>query len=154
MSAVKPIVLPAAVRVRQEDPRTELRRAAEAFEGLLLQTMLRRMREAQLENGFFGTTAGSSVYEAMFDQHLSDALASESPLGVARELESRWNRRLSGLDEARALMRSVEERRADPAFSIAPTTTVPKTPTSQQEPVAPPQETPSEADERGEPRPW
>ena len=38
----------------------------------------------------FGGGSGASLYEAMFDQHLSERLAGDSPLGIADLLESRW----------------------------------------------------------------
>jgi len=70
--------------------RAELREAAEAFEAILLQSLLRKMREAQLRQGFFGESAGSSVYEAMFEKHLAEAVAEGSPLGIADILENQW----------------------------------------------------------------
>jgi Rod binding domain-containing protein len=67
-----------------------LREAAEAFEALLFRSMLRTMREAQLEHGFLGEGTGTTTYEAMFEDHLSQSLAAGSPLGIADLLEARW----------------------------------------------------------------
>ena len=78
------------------DEDSRLRGAAEAFEALLVQTLLRRMREAQLENGFFGDGPGSSIYESMFEQHLSESLSRDSPFGIAKMLEQQW--RADGVD--------------------------------------------------------
>ena len=66
-------------------------KAAESFEALLLASLIQRMRDAQLKSGFFGEGTGTSTYEAMFQQHLADRLASGSPLGIADELERRWS---------------------------------------------------------------
>jgi len=66
-----------------------LREAAEAFESLVIETMLRTMRESQLEEGLFGESAGSSVYEGLFDAHVAGHVARGSPFGIARILEER-----------------------------------------------------------------
>jgi len=71
--------------------RAKLRRAAEAFEGLLVQQLVKQIRSAQLEQGLFGEGAGASVYNAMFDQYLGEQLARDSPFGIADLLEARWN---------------------------------------------------------------
>jgi murein DD-endopeptidase MepM/ murein hydrolase activator NlpD len=76
----------AATAARPDDAR----RAARMFEALFLQTLVQRMRESQLEDGFFGSSSGASVYEGMFEQFLGDELASRSPLGIARLLEEHW----------------------------------------------------------------
>ena len=76
----------------------------EAFEAILLQSLVRRMREAQLRQGFFGESAGSSVYEAMFEQHLAEAISENSPLGIADILENRWSETLEGREKARDLL--------------------------------------------------
>jgi murein DD-endopeptidase MepM/ murein hydrolase activator NlpD len=70
--------------------REELRQAAQAFEALFLQTLVQRMRESQLEEGFFGTGTGGAVYDGMFEQFLADELAEQGPLGIAHLLEERW----------------------------------------------------------------
>ena len=67
-----------------------LRQAAEAFEALLLQMMLQKMRQAQLQEGLFGDGAGSQIYEGLFDLHVSQHLAVGSPLGIAEDLEDQW----------------------------------------------------------------
>ena len=89
--------------------RAQLRQAAEAFEAILLQSLLRRMREAQLKEGFFGESAGSSVYEAMFEKHLAEAVSEGSPLGIADILEKRWAGSLQGREEARELMQKAAQ---------------------------------------------
>lgn len=68
-----------------------LREAAQAFEALFMQTLLRQMREAQLEEGFFGQGAGASGYEAIFEDLMARQSAGSSPLGIASLLESQWS---------------------------------------------------------------
>lgn len=111
---MKPVgALAAAAKVEGE--RRELRAAAATFEGFFTRMLLKSMREAQLTEGLFGSGSGADVYEGMFDEHLSQAVASGSPLGIARMLEDQWNR---DPDAARALrsykaaLESVEARNA------------------------------------------
>ena len=98
---------PAAVSPAHE--RAELRRAAEAFEALLLQQLLKTMREAQLEDGFFGGSAGASTWEGVFEQGLAEQMAAGSPLGVADMLERAWSGQADGREQARQLLRRAEE---------------------------------------------
>ncbi len=72
--------------------RLALRQAARAFESLFLQTLISRMREAQLEEGFFGGGTGSAIYDGLFEQHLGESVAERSPLGIAKLLEEQWTR--------------------------------------------------------------
>jgi Rod binding domain-containing protein len=88
---VKPVTaLPALHDGAPAAERGRLREAAEAFEALLVQYVFRAMREAQLEQGFFGERAGASIYEAMFEDRLARVLSEGSPFGVAAALEARW----------------------------------------------------------------
>jgi murein DD-endopeptidase MepM/ murein hydrolase activator NlpD len=92
---------PAAPPPRTDGEAPErFRKAAEAFEAMLVQSLLRSMREAQLEEGFFGQGTGASTYEAMFESHLAESIATGSPLGIARALETQWGDRVE--DEANA----------------------------------------------------
>ena len=88
--------------------RAELRKAAEGFESILLATMFRRMREAQLQGGFFGSTAGSSTYEAMFETRLAAALAETSPLGIADALVESWEGREGDRSDALRAFREIQ----------------------------------------------
>ena len=100
--------------------KAEIREAAEAFEALFLQTLIKKMRESQLQDGLFGEGAGSSVYEGMFDQMLGERLAAESPLGIADSLEASWSgipgkraQALEALREAAAAAAKVRGAAAD-----------------------------------------
>ena len=94
-----------------EAERAALRQAAQTFEALLVQMMVRAMRRAQLQEGLFGKGAGSDVYEGWFDRHLSERLAGGSPFGIARALEESWTRDPSSRPPAPAL-REVAARAA------------------------------------------
>jgi len=79
-----------AAPAKPTEERARLREAAEAFESILIRQMLQRMREAQLEKGFFGESTGASTYEGIFAERLSGQLAQGSPLGIADLLEAQW----------------------------------------------------------------
>jgi len=89
----------------QRRERVELRRAAEAFEALLVQQLVKQIRQSQLESGLFGESAGASAYDAMFDQHLGEQLARDSPFGIARLLEARWTENPDQPDNAERALR-------------------------------------------------
>ena len=103
---------------KPEARRAELRQAAEAFEALLIQSMLRQMREAQLEEGFFGKGTGSSVYEAMFEQFLSEGMAGASPLGIAEVLEQEWTGGKATREQAIRALRQAGEAGTAPMLDL------------------------------------
>lgn len=80
--------------------RERFQKAAEAFEAMLVQSLVKSMREAQLEDGFFGQGTGASTYEQMFESKLSEDIAAGSPLGIARALEQQWGDRVDGAAQA------------------------------------------------------
>ncbi|MCP3979344.1 MAG: hypothetical protein GY716_08450 [bacterium] len=81
---------PSSAPAPEAERRGRLREAAEAFESILLQYVFRKMREAQLEEGFFGKSSGASIQESMFETRLTQRLAQGSPLGLAASLERQW----------------------------------------------------------------
>ena len=108
-----PVVGPGSLGVDpQAKKNPEIREAAEAFEALFLQTLLKKMREAQLEDGLFGKTAGSSIYEGMFDQMVGERMAEGSPLGIADALEARWSENPEKHDTGRDALRRLRESAA------------------------------------------
>lgn len=95
----------------------ELREAAAEFESLVLETMLREMTEAQLDEGFFGGSAGSDTYDSMMTRYLSEHLAKDSPLGIADMLLEQWTSLgEAGPAEAREAVRRLAPRRAAVAY--------------------------------------
>jgi len=111
---MNPVSLAAAAEsgLAESRERREIRGAAEAFEAMFLQTLIKKMREAQLSQGLFGDSAGSSVYESMFDQMLGDRMAEGSPLGIADSLEASWTQMPENKAKALDLMREVAETAA------------------------------------------
>jgi murein DD-endopeptidase MepM/ murein hydrolase activator NlpD len=96
-----------------------LRQASEAFEALLMQILLRTMRQAQLERGFFGDGAGADTYEGIAETHLAEALAASSPLGLARQIEQRWSGDAGAAAEVRTALSRVERLRAEHAYAAS-----------------------------------
>jgi flagellar protein FlgJ len=72
------------VQARAEDP-AALRKAAEQFEGLMLQQMLKAMRAASLGDDLMG---GEQVemYQDLFDQQIAQQLSATKGLGLADAL--------------------------------------------------------------------
>jgi peptidoglycan hydrolase FlgJ len=79
ISAPSPIAAPA-----KRDP--ELRKAAEAFEAVILRQMLATMRQAKLGNDIFGSSATDNFRE-MADARLADSMASLRQFGIADLVE-------------------------------------------------------------------
>ena len=60
----------------------EAQEAAAKFEALLATTLVKEMRKA-LPEGFFGSGAGSDVFEGWLDEHVGRALAESGALDLA-----------------------------------------------------------------------
>ncbi len=64
----------------------ELRKAAVAFEALLLRQLIGTMRKGSLGEDVFGSSA-SATYREMADARTADALAERGAFGIARIIE-------------------------------------------------------------------
>ncbi len=73
-----------------------LRAAAEQFEAIFTQTLLKQMREALPKGGLFDSEQGR-FYEQMFDQQLASSLGAHGGLGLSDILVRQLSR---GLTEA------------------------------------------------------
>ncbi len=113
-----------------EVERIRLRQAAEAFEGLFLQTLLKTMREAQLKDGFFGDGPGASTYEGIFEQQMAERLSQGSPLGIATMLEAEWGKRLDGARAAEDALKAIDSERGRRLYDSATDTGAKPTPAS------------------------
>jgi murein DD-endopeptidase MepM/ murein hydrolase activator NlpD len=115
---VSPLSLdPAALKAAGE--RARLKQASEAFEALLVQSLLKSMTEAQLEQGFFGDGPGASTYQAVFQEQLAERLAEGSPFGIARMIEEQWAGRVDAALSAEEALRKAAEVRAREAYGAA-----------------------------------
>ncbi|GIX07881.1 MAG: hypothetical protein KatS3mg115_2284 [Candidatus Poribacteria bacterium] len=80
---------PALRAVERTLPRSERMQAQEAargFEGLLMQILVQAMRRSVSKSGLLGNSFASQMYEQMFDERLSDALAAGGGIGIAERL--------------------------------------------------------------------
>ncbi|HPP47060.1 MAG TPA: flagellar assembly peptidoglycan hydrolase FlgJ [Accumulibacter sp.] len=73
------------------DPQGGTRQAARQFEALLLNMMLKSMRDASPSNGLLDSEQ-SQFFSALGDQQLAMNLAAQSPLGFAALIEKQLNR--------------------------------------------------------------
>lgn len=72
-------------RVARDDPKAAVRETARQFEALLLNTMLKSMREANGQDGMFDNEQ-SRLYTSMLDQQLAQTM-SKRGMGLAEMLE-------------------------------------------------------------------
>lgn len=78
--------LAALRRQSREDPKAGLRQAAQQFEAVFMQMVLKAMRDATPQNGPFDTEQ-TKVYQSMLDQQLTTTLAARGATGLASMIE-------------------------------------------------------------------
>ena len=75
----------------KQDPQAGLKQAAQQFEGMLLQMMLKSMRDATPQDGLLDSDQ-SRFYTSIMDQQLAQNLSSKGVLGFARLIEQQLGR--------------------------------------------------------------
>lgn len=83
----------------QKDPKAGLQAAAQQFEAMFLQMVLKSMRDATPQDGLFNSDQ-SRFYTAMLDQQLAQDMASGRGIGFARLIEEQLGRSLPTGDTA------------------------------------------------------
>ncbi len=83
-------------RVRQ-DPQAGLKLAAQQFEGMLLQMMLKSMRDATSQDGPMDSDQ-TRFFTSIMDQQLAQNLSSKGALGFAKLIEQQLGRNLASGD--------------------------------------------------------
>ena len=73
-----------------------LRKAAEAFEAVILRQLMASMRQATLGDDIFGSSATDNVRE-MADAKTADTMASLGQFGIAALVEAQFRGRASSL---------------------------------------------------------
>lgn len=82
------------------DPSKSLQNAAQEFESLFLDMMMKAMRQSVPQNELFGDGNEIRMYEEMRDQELSKVMARNSGLGLARMIVRQFEgREDEGLEE-------------------------------------------------------
>jgi flagellar protein FlgJ len=79
-------------RAARNDPQAAVKQAAQQFEALFLQTLLKKMREAMPKSGMLDSQAGD-MYTGMLDQQMSVKMA-ESGTGLAAMIAKQIGRNL------------------------------------------------------------
>lgn len=75
------------------DPKAGLHQAAQQFEGMLLQAMLKSMRDATPQDGLLDSDQ-SRFFTSIMDQQLAQNLSSQGKLGFAKLIEQQLGRNL------------------------------------------------------------
>ncbi len=80
-------------RLAHDDPRAALKGAAQQFEAVFLQMVLKAMRDASPREGLFDSEQ-SRLYQSMFDQQLAQTLSARGSTGLAAIIEKQLARGL------------------------------------------------------------
>ena len=72
-----------------------LRKAAEAFEAVILRQLMASMRQAKLGDDIFGSSASDNFRE-MADAKTADSIASMRQFGIADMVEAQFRARVGG----------------------------------------------------------
>jgi len=78
----------------KQDPKAGLHQAAQQFEGMLLQMMLKSMRDATPQDGLLDSDQ-SRFYTSIMDQQLAQNLSSQGKMGFAKLLEQQLGRNMA-----------------------------------------------------------
>ncbi|MBI4740597.1 MAG: flagellar assembly peptidoglycan hydrolase FlgJ [Betaproteobacteria bacterium] len=78
----------------KQDPQAGLKQAAQQFEGMLLQMMLKSMRDTTPQDGLLDSDQ-SRFFTGIMDQQLAQNLSAQGKLGFAKMIEQQLGRNLS-----------------------------------------------------------
>jgi len=78
-------------RLAKEDPRAAMKSAAQQFEAVFLQMVLKAMRDASPKEGLFDSEQ-SRLYQSLLDQQLSQTLSAKGSTGLAALIEQQLSR--------------------------------------------------------------
>jgi flagellar protein FlgJ len=78
----------------KQDPQAGLKQAAQQFEGMLLQMMLKSMRDATPQDGLLDSDQ-TRFYTSIMDQQLAQNLSAKGTLGFAKLIEQQLGRNLA-----------------------------------------------------------
>lgn len=95
-------------RIKQ-DPQAGLKQAAQQFEGLLLQMMLKSMRDATPQDGMLESDQ-TRFFTSILDQQLAQNLSANGDLGFARQIEQQLaNATVSGETDAASPLEMLQQ---------------------------------------------
>jgi flagellar protein FlgJ len=78
---------------RQYGKKPTLQQVGKSFEGLFMNTIMKSMRDAQIEGGLFDNEHEKS-FQAMLDQAYSDLAVKKMRLGIAENIERQFSPQL------------------------------------------------------------
>lgn len=78
----------------KQDPKAGLHQAAQQFEGMLMQMMLKSMRDATPQDGLLDSDQ-SRFYTSIMDQQLAQNLSSQGKMGFAKLIEQQLGRNMA-----------------------------------------------------------
>ncbi len=109
------------LKAAEAAPDADRAQAAKRFEQLLATELVKDMRKS-LDEGFFGSGAGSDVYEGWLDEHLASAITSGRGLGMRDAIAANLDAKGAAAKSADA--KSTEESRptAKRELSLKPDT--------------------------------
>ena len=84
-----------------QDPQAGLKQAAQQFEGMLLQMVMKSMRDATPQDGLMDSDQ-TRFYTSILDQQLAQNLAARGSLGFARMIEEQLGRNMAAGSSASA----------------------------------------------------
>ncbi len=111
----------------KQDPQAGLKQAAQQFEGMLLQLMLKSMRDATSQDGLMNNEQ-TRFFTSILDQQLAQNLSSKGQLGFAKLIEQQLGRNLLSSGSANDAMSAslgqlqqafIERQAASSAASLA-----------------------------------
>ncbi|WP_347303463.1 rod-binding protein [Croceibacterium sp. TMG7-5b_MA50] len=73
-------------------PKSDLRKAAQGFEAIMLRQMLAAARASDFGNDLLGDGAGQDTFAEMRDSHFADLAAGSGLLGLADKIEAQLAR--------------------------------------------------------------
>lgn len=83
------------LRGKGEDQDTKLRKACDDFEAIMLQQMLKGMRQTLSGEDLFGKSMARDMFESLYDQEICTRMAHGRELGIAemmyKELKEKTN---------------------------------------------------------------
>lgn len=83
----------------KQDPQGGLKQAAQQFEGMLLQMMLKSMRDATPQDGVLDSDQ-TRFFTSIMDQQLAQNLSAQGKLGFAKMIEKQLGRGMGATDAA------------------------------------------------------
>lgn len=119
-------------RLAKDDPRAALKSAAQQFEAVFLQMVLKAMRDASPKEGIFDSEQ-SRLYQSLLDQQLAQTLSAKGSTGLAALIEQQLARGLPPVADVPAnaaasppsfrLQPSLPQMTQPPAMPAAPAST-------------------------------